>query len=226
LLDSELPKALKNEIKFLMCCTHKDMPANLRAQLVSESKQKSIDVKSIGRALGDLSEQWQQEIFQSLMERVDAPSLKVFSIAIWRHEQFVKRFSANDLEILLAKTVSLLRSEIDKVPFRATEATTCTKYCELVLGLLRSRESSDMTLRMILQPNQVISVKISKLVDELVELLQKTGMSLKSRVRIDDLPSKPEGDHTSDLLFALQLYLSGDIGANAIRVTSIVDTTD
>lgn len=226
LLDSELPKALKNEIKFLMCCTHKDMPAKLRAQLVSESKQKSIDVKSIGFALGDLSEQWQQEIFQSLMERVDAPSLKVFSIAIWRHEQFVKRFSANDIEILLAKTVSLLRSEMDKVPFKDAEAATCTKYCELVLGLLRSRESSDMTLRMILQPNQVISVKISKLVDELVELLQKTGMSLKSRVRIDDLPSKPEGDHTSDLLFALQLYLSGDIGANAIRVTSIIDTTD
>ena len=226
LLSSDLPKALKNEIKFLMCCTHKDMPEELSARLVSESKQESIDVKSIGFALGDLSEHWQQEIFQSLMERVDAPSLKVFSIAIWRHEQFVKKFSATDLEILLAKTVSLLRSEMNKVPFKATEATTCTKYCELVLGLLRSRESSDMTLRMILQPNQVISVKISKLVDELVELLQKTGMSLKSRVRIDDLPSKPEGDHTSDLLFALQLYLSGDIGANAIRVTSIIETTD
>ena len=226
LLDSELPKALKNEIKFLMCCTHKDMPAKLRAQLVSESKQKSIDVKSIGFALGDLSEHWQQEIFQSLMERVDAPSLKVFSIAIWRHEQFVKRFSANNIEILLNKTVSLLRSEIDKVPFKDAEAATCTKYCELVLGLLRSRESSDMTLRMILQPNQAITVRTSKIVDDLVELTEKTGMSLKSRVQIDNLPSKPEGDHTSDLLFALQLYLTGDNVANAIRVTSIIDTTD
>ena len=49
-----------------------DMPDELSAQLISESKQKSIDVKSIGFALGDLSAHWQQEIFQSLMERVDA----------------------------------------------------------------------------------------------------------------------------------------------------------
>ena len=61
---------------------------------------------------------------------------------------------------------------------------------------------------------------------DLVELTEKTGMSLKSRVQIDNLPSKPEGDHTSDLLFALQLYLTGDIGANAIRVTSINDSSD
>ena len=226
LLSSGLAQKLKNEIKFLMCCTHKDMPDELSAQLISESKQKSIDVKSIGFALGDLSAHWQQEIFQSLMERVDAQSLKVFSIAIWRHEQFVKKFSAADLDILLTKTVSLLRSEMDKVPYSASESKSCTKYCELLLGLLRSRESSDMTLRMILQPNQAITVHISKLVDDLVELTEKTGMSLKSRVQIDNLPFKPEGDHTSDLLFALQLYLTGDIGANAIRVTSINDASD
>lgn len=226
LLSSDLTQALKNEIKFLMCCTHKDMPDRLSAQLVSESKQKSIDVKSIGFALGDLSAHWQQEIFQFLMERVDARSLKVFSIAIWRHEQFVNKFSGADLDILLTKTVSLLRAEMDKVSYSISESISCTKYCELLLGLLRSRESNDMTLRMILQPNQAITVRTSKIVDDLVELTEKTGMSLKSRVQIDNLPSKPEGDHTSDLLFALQLYLSGDIGANAIRVTSINDASD
>ena len=115
---------------------------------------------------------------------------------------------------------------MDKVSYSVSESISCTKYCELLLGLLRSRESNDMTLRMILQPNQAITVRTSKIVDDLVELTEKTGMSLKSRVQIDNLPLKPEGDHTSDLLFALQLYLTGDIGANAIRVTSINDASD
>jgi hypothetical protein len=45
-------------------------------------------------------------------------------------------------------------------------------------------------------------------------------------VEVANLPDKPEGESTPDLLYALRLYLTGDVGADAIRVTGVNDGED
>ena len=78
---------------------------------------------------------------------------------------------------------------------------------------------------MLLQPHQEITKKLAKQVERVTEIVAQSNVTLFSRVQID-LPQKPEGDRTPDLLYALRLYLTGDDGADAIHVASISDTDD
>ena len=56
--------------------------------------------------------------------------------------------------------------------------------------------------------------------------VDRSGFELRSRVQVGSLPERAPGDQTPDLLYALRLYLTGDVGANAIRVTGVLDGDD
>ena len=91
--------------------------------------------------------------------------------------------------------------------------------------MLRTRESSDETLRMYLQPGQDITISFEESVNRLVENALKYGYSYSSRLKLD-VSTRSDDDRTPDLLYALRVYLSGDDAASAIRVTGIVDDED
>lgn len=95
---------------------------------------------------------------------------------------------------------------------------------ELLLGLLRTRASKIPEIRMILQPHQNITKELAKQVERVTEIVEESNVELFSRVQIN--VTKPEGDRTPDLLYALRLYLTGEDGANAIHITSISDSDD
>jgi hypothetical protein len=78
-------------------------------------------------------------------------------------------------------------------------------------------------VRLILQPHQEVTRNFTTQVEAAVAFVERSGLAVWSRVEIADLPEKPEGDTTPDLLYAIRLYLTGDVGANAIRVTGVVD---
>ena len=79
---------------------------------------------------------------------------------------------------------------------------------------------------MALQPHQQLTKDFADQVEAAVALFARSGLEVRSRVEIADLPEKPEGDSTPDLLYALRLYLIGDVGAHAIRVTGVNDGED
>ena len=79
---------------------------------------------------------------------------------------------------------------------------------------------------MVLQPHQVITKALAEQVERAATLLAQARFPIESRVQVASLPEKPVGDDTPDLLFAVRLYLTGDVGANAIRVTGINDGED
>jgi hypothetical protein len=92
---------------------------------------------------------------------------------------------------------------------------------ELLLGLLRTRSSANPEIQMLLQPHQKITKELAKQVERVTEVVAQSNVTLFSRVQIN--LQKPQGDRTSDLLYALRLYLTGDDGANAIHISSISD---
>ena len=96
-----------------------------------------------------------------------------------------------------------------------------TEPLELLLGLLRTRASSNPEIKMLLQPHQKITKELAKQVERVTELVAQSNISLLSRVQINI--EKPEGDRTPDLLYALRLYLTGEDGANAIHISSVSD---
>lgn len=200
------------DVRFLESCMHKEAPEECIQWITEQVENSSIrDVRAVGFALGDVSERWQEYALSKLVTHPTNNALRVFAYAIWREQNFVEKFALSELQEIL--------TVLQKVMIQATSAAAWP--LELLLGLLRTRSSSDPEVRMLLQPHQKITKELAKQVERMTEIVAQSTITLFSRVQIK-IP-KPEGDRTPDLLYALRLYLAGDDGANAIHITSISD---
>lgn len=221
-----IPELVKNEIRFLLACMHKDAPDECAQWIVGQvESQKVRNPQAVGFALGDVSEQWQKVLLSKLVANPTNDSLSVFAYAIWRERSVVERFSLSDLADMLRGLTERFE-KINSVPIaqvrgkdwsRATAGTL-----ELLLGLLRTRASFNPEIKMLLQPHQKITKELAKQVERVTEIVARSNVSIFSRVQINI--EKPEGDRTPDLLYALRLYLTGDDGANAIHISSVSDS--
>ncbi len=224
----EIPQQVKNEFLFLLACIHKDTTGDC-VQWISEQVEKGCicDSQAVGFGLGDLSEEWQQNIFSSLASSPDPLVISSFAYAIWREEHFVEKFSISELQMTL-KALSKRLADISSAKLKDADwkkvrnwARSTAESLELLLGLLRTRASANPEIKMCLQPHQEIAKKLAKQVERIVEIVVQSNVKLFSRVQLN--LQKPEGDRTPDLLYALRLYLTGDDGANAIHITSVSD---
>jgi hypothetical protein len=218
--------AVQRDLRFLLCCMHRDMPTPVRRSLLVGTADSMLDEFAYGFALSDLAADWQYDIFVALWNRADAQMLSIFAIAIWRTEVFVRLFDQPALawlgHVLLTEMRKL--NEVER-PSKG-DIHRLTQYCELILGLLRSRESDLTEVRMTLQPHQELTKNLAEQVEATLAAVARAGFPVRSRVEISNIPDKPEGETTPDLLYALRLYLTGDVGANAIRVTGVTDGVD
>jgi hypothetical protein len=222
------------KMMFLLSCLHKDAPDNCVRWISDQVKGGRIhDPRAIGFALGDVSQEWQQEIFDILVSHPVNDAISVFAYSIWRERRFIERFSPAQLKILLNSLSMRLASvgvakTADKRGndkwARRKWAREIAEPLELLLGLLRTRISDDPEIRMLLQPHQKITKRLAEQVDRIEGILAESNRTLFSRIQID--VQKPAGIRTPDLLYALRLYLAGDDGANAIHITGVSDTDD
>ena len=216
---------VRDEIRFLFSCVHKDMPGSISKRFATGGDF-SGDRRKVGFTLGDLSQPWQQDILRSHLSKVDAAALTIFARAIWRNEGFVHALGAADVEKIARRTIDAIKRFNRNKVFTSPEVTSFTDHCELLLGLLRTRDSTDPEIKTLLQPSQGITKEIAEQVEQATASLAGESVRLKSRVQVADLPEKQEGDDTPDILYALRLYLTGEEEANAIRVTDVSDGED
>jgi hypothetical protein len=232
LLLRRLPKEiLMKKFYFLLACMHKDAPEECVQWIAEQVETNPIqDPQLIGFSLGDISREWQQNLFKKLVSKPDFSSIRVFAYAVWREEHFVEKFSLPELQSILNELNTQLsrirpcppkKSETDKWTIR-NWARTIAEPLELLLGLLRTRASSDPEIKMLLQPRQKITRELAKQVERVTGIVVQSNVIIFSRVRLINI-EKPEGDRTPDLLYALRLYLTGDDGANAICITGVSD---
>ena len=225
---------ISRKMMFLFSCLHKDAPDNCVRWNSDQVKGVRIhDPRAIGFALGDVSQVWQQEIFDILVSHPGNDAISVFAYSIWRERRFIERFSPAQLKVLLNSLSMRLASfgvakTADK---RGNDKWAKRKWSreiaeplELLLGLLRTRLSDNPEIRMLLQPHQKITKRLAEQVDRIEGIVAESNRNLFSRVQID--VQKPAGIRTPDLLYALRLYLTGDDGANAIHITSISDSEE
>lgn len=226
--EDAIPEPLRNAMRFLLSCMHKDAPDECIDWINRQVGDDGIRHRqAVGFALGDVSQQWQRDLLSRLVANPTSEALRVFAYAIWRERRFVERFSYHELKSVLNALQALLGSikacppAKDKwgVPnwIRAT-----TEPLELLLGLLRTRASSDPEIRMLLQPHQNIARELAKHVERVTEIVARSNVALFSRVQI--MRQKPDGDRTPDLLYALRLYLTGEDSANTIHIAGVSDS--
>ena len=233
LREKDIPDSVKNEIKFLFSCMHKDATKECAQWITEQVENRNIRRKqavAVGFALGDVSVQWQKDVLFSLVAHQTNDALRVLAYAIWREPHFVEKFSVVELQSILEALNIMLASikpclpqkhENDEGASRIWSRAT-TEPLELLLGLLRARFSSDPEVKMLLQPHQKITKELAKQIERVTDIVAKSNVAIISRVQIS--LQKPQGDRTPDLLYALRLYLTGDDGANAIHISSISDS--
>ena len=227
----EIPKTIKNRFLFLLACLHKDTTDSC-VQWITEQveSRKFHNPRAIGFGLGDVSEKWQKYLFSSLVSNPNASTISIFAYAIWREEHFIERLSISDLQAILDSLLSRLMNirplklkvdEQDKKRAIRSWVRATVEPLELLLGLLRTRVSTNEEIRMLLQPHQKITKELARQVERVTEIVADSKVQLFSRVQLN-IP-KPAGDRTPDLIYALRLYLTNDDGANAIHITSVSD---
>jgi hypothetical protein len=226
--ESNLPEAVRNAIRFLLSCMHKDAADRCVDWINEQVDNDNIRHKqAIGFALGDVSEPWQTDLLSKFVAHPTGDALRVLAYAVWREQHLIERFSYRELKSVLKALGTLLGSikpcqspKDRKVALKWARATA--EPLELLLGLLRTRSSSVPEIRMLLQPHQTITRELAKQVERVTEIVARPNVALFSRVQIR--LQKPEGDLTPDLLYALRLYLTGDDGANAIHISSVSES--
>jgi len=231
LSESAIPDSVKSEIRFMLACLPKDIPDESVQWIFEQINNGEIrEKRTVGFALGDVSKRWQKALLSQLVANPKSDALRVFSYAIWREQHFVEKFSLADLRTIL-NPLSIMLSNIKQCPPRKHEKDkwiarswirATTEPLELLLGLLRTRASTDPEIKMLLQPHQKITKELAKQVERVTDIVVQSNIPLFSRVQIS--LQKAEGDRTPDLLYALRLYLTGDDGANAIHISSISDS--
>lgn len=230
LSEDELPESVRAEIIFLLFCMHKDVPDDCIQLIFDKIRDGNILEKSlVGFALGDVSKQWQYDLLSKLVENLTGDVLRIFSYAIWREQNFVDKICLADMRSIL-NTLSIMLGNIKQCPPRKYEKDewtarnwirSTTEPLELLLGLLRTRASSNPEIKMLLQPHQKITKEFAKQIEHVTEIILQSDIPLFSRVQLN--LQKPKSDRAPDLLYALRLYLGGDDGADAIHISSVSD---
>lgn len=219
---------------FLESCMHKDASEECVQWIDNMVESGEItDFRTVGFALGDCSEYWQKAILYNIINNKNHHLLRAIAYSIWREQNFIEHFNLSECQTILNGIAKLLVKikpykkpvkEADKDRRRIYWIRSVLDPLELLLGMLRTRNSSNDEIKMLLQPHQKITKELAKQVERVAEVVAESNIVIFSRVRLGNLPPKPEDDRTPDLLYALRLYLTGDTGANAIRITGVSDT--
>lgn len=226
-----IDKYVRNELVFLFCCMSNDMPSAARDYIFRLIEDRKISENSFGYALGDVSSDWQKKALRVLLEQNNGYALRVLSRAIWRSESLIECLSIDDINSIIgtlqnkvSKNTRKLIADKDKSKRKWT-VMNMTRYLELLLGLLRLRDTQDRDRSGILQPNTEQSKFFATELEKLIQNNAEHNDNYFSRIQLDTT-QKPEDDTTPDLLYALRVYLTGDDAANAIRITGIVEDED
>lgn len=180
--------------------------------------------------------------------------LKVISIVSWRSSRAIETLTAKEANQICEDLISELGSDYDllvnkvdrwRVQNRMThgirgrknvtleEATTeerrqqcamMTMHLELLLAMLRTRSSADPEVKKIFQLHALYNNRFTEVVQDIGKMVLNKGYELKTRLALN--VQKPAGNRLPDLLYALQLYLTGNTGANAISIVEVSGNDD
>lgn len=237
-----IAQKLKDELLFYLCCLQKDAPQKISSKLMQILKNSENNIRQlepywrhIANAIGDCELEWQSSLIKKILvftksedSYKSALGFQILSIAFWRAEQLVFRFSQTEIRHLVKSLFTSIENGINNVirVSRRDNSIYVNQYeifkMELLLALLRTRKSKDENIKNILSPEKEITKKFVAIIDNLTQQICDNDLDVWSRVslKID----KPDAfQNTPNLLYALRMYLTGDSGANTIQVTGVND---
>lgn len=232
-------KILENELKMFLSYCHKLMPQPMVETLL-EAVTDTISLRQdnilFKYSLGDCSQSWQKQILFDILNPKDdiggtrTITLEIISVAMWRSSELIHQLTIEQVIRLANRLDESLKEAINKLSPKdnSFKWNSFIMRLELLLALLRTRDSTDPTIRAILSLDSILNNQFLSTVEKITDkhgkiLAQKLEEPrIVSRVKL--AINKPEIYHrTPDLLYALKLYLSGDDGADQITITELAN---
>lgn len=214
---------LKLCLNKVLACNYTYMPEKRLNNVMDLLNNNQYDI-DFAYLVADMSEEWQKTIFNELLSFVEkkASMLKVYQflgVCLWRCQDLIYQLSDKQIELILTGLVETIDKFLNKDKVKRGNFYALSKYWQLVLALLRLRNKE--SIKHLFNPS-------SSMIEHLLDLLMKTEQLIleqerlnnkqKFRTYVDFDIKKPEDEKSSDFFYALRLYLSGDDGANAIRI--------
>jgi len=233
----DIPKDFKTEIFRFLSIINQDSDERIFNTLLSFSKDEDKFQKYFeyfGYIIGCKNRESQKKLWDVLIKKLHSNSeknysnsLKAIGIILWRCEDIAKQFTEKEVILILEKLYSSLnlktREKNKFLKYKTNELrSSIVIKLELLLGLLRSRLNNDQ-IKKYFSPDQKIIKNYIKLVDTITQKIILENITLKSRIELSI--EKPEDfKNTPDLLYALRMYLSGNIEATqSIKVLGVSD---
>ena len=220
---------LKEEIFFFLSCLHRDAPAIIEDKLtraLNNTSDLKRYLKNIAFAIGDADLPWQKQLLLKLLSKKEMNDtersvvMSILSIVFWRSESIVHLLDVENWKWIQKQLVVCLKKEVEQVKQEDFYRKLICIHSELLLALLRTRESNVEEIRNLLLPNSEKTQELVNLVDLITERVIEMNITFDSRINL--CIQKPyEFRNTPDILYAIRLYLTGDTGANAIIIEGI-----
>jgi hypothetical protein len=148
-------------------------------------------------------------------------------MALWQCPALLARLDERDLQTIIDQAVLVLDDDVARLrgARAAIDPRTLKDHLELVLALLRTRASEDASISGLLAPGRPAAKGLARAVEKIIDVVSEQEIPIDSRVTLA-LEKPPALHNTPDLLYALQLYLTGNDGARAIQVLAVKKDED
>lgn len=232
-------KTLERELKLFLNYCHKLMPKPAADNLLQASTDKQLlryEDTRFKYALGDVSQPWQQQLLLQILEPIDdsggtrAVTLEILSVAMWRDQSVIHQLTVDQVTALTKRLNEHLLDEIKglKKEDKFFKWNSFILRLELLLALLRTRESLDPAISSLFALDSSLTKQllgtVEKITDEQGKALAHQLQQSRVVARVKLAVNKPDSYYrTPDLLYALKLYLSGDDGADQITITELAN---
>ena len=231
-LDPSRSGAMRSELFYFLARTHRDAPVSVQRELHSIAVDRDNARRhALDYALGDCSQPWQKDLFDVVVANLGDFGIRVLAVALWRTPDPVRLLTAPDARRIgrhIANQIprvlrSIERPSVDRPNAAKWAVQDAQRVAELLLALLRTRESPDQEMKAVLAPDTELGRTLMSRVDGLIRVLAQRSIDFTSRVSFEGLVKPADQSNVPDLLFALRLYLTGDDGATSIRIAGVTD---
>lgn len=228
---------LGKEIAFILSCLHKDTPELVREMLflVVNSNYAGELAKyhrNVAFAIGDAKLPWQRELLVKSLDRAwgdsnktqESVSMSILGIAFWRSEDLIRLMTLEGLETLSVSLYRCIKDDLRENLSQPWNRDRLMRHLELLLALLRGRGNDGEGYSTFLAPNEKLTKQYVDLIFEVLDATTANDIKLESRIDFGFGDDKPEAYHnTPDIIYALYVYLTGDLGKSTITITGSSD---
>lgn len=235
LKNQEIEQNLKKELFLFLSVINKDTPNSILNTYISFFKKNDYSIIKkyrhiIPYTVACVDNELQKEIFYSILkllnnkdEKIYSESLKMLSIILWRCENILFKINKENINLIIDKLLNSLSLKIknsskkELIRYGQIKISVVNRL-ELLLAILRYRKQE-----LILKPEEYITKEYIQIIDKISKIIIKDNLKFNSRIQLN-IQKSVDFKNTPDLLYALRMYLSGDIEATqSIKVLGVTD---